>query len=79
MKNVDATLVRAYEKILDGTLPWGEEEALGLSDGAVGLSDNEFYQRLVPDDVKTQIEEASEQIAKGDISERSAKGLQVLS
>lgn len=75
MKNVDATLVRAYEKILDGTLPWGEEEALGLSDGAVGLSDNEFYQRLVPDDVKTQIEEASEQIAKGDISVKSAYGL----
>lgn len=75
MKNVDATLVRAYEKILDGTLPWGEEEALGLSDGAVGLSDNEFYQKLVPDDVKTQIKEASEQIAKGDISVKSAYGL----
>ena len=75
MKNVDATLVRAYEMILDGTLPWGEEESLGLSDGAVGLSDNEFYQRLVPDDVKKQIEEASDAIAKGDISVKTAYGL----
>lgn len=75
MKNVDATLVRAYEKLLDGTLPWGEEESLGLSDGAVGLSDNEFYQKLVPDDVKKQIEEASDAIAKGDITVKTAYGL----
>lgn len=75
MKNVDATLVRAYEKLLEGTLPWGEEESLGLSDGAVGLSDNEFYQKLVPDDVKKQIEEASDAIAKGDISVKTAYGL----
>ena len=75
MKNVDATLVRAYEKILDGTLPWGEEESLGLSDGAVGLSDNEYYQKLVPDDVKKQIEEASDAIAKGEITVKTAYGL----
>lgn len=75
MKNVDATLVRAYEMILDGTLPWGEEESLGLSDGAVGLSDNEYYQKLVPDDVKKQIEEASDAIAKGEITVKTAYGL----
>ena len=72
MKNVDATLVRAYEMIQEGTLPWGQEEALGLSDGAVGLSDNEFYQKLVPEDVKVKIDEASDAIARGEISVKSA-------
>ncbi|MDE7331479.1 MAG: BMP family ABC transporter substrate-binding protein [Lachnospiraceae bacterium] len=75
MKNVDATLVRAYAMMQEGTLPWGTEEALGLSDGAVGLSDNKFYQELVPEDVKTQIVEASDSIAKGEISVKSAYGL----
>ncbi|GFI15600.1 BMP family ABC transporter substrate-binding protein [Lachnospiraceae bacterium] len=75
MKNVDATLVRAYEMIQEGTLPWGQEEALGLSDGAVGLSDNEFYQKLVPEDVKVKIDEASDAIARGEISVKSAYGL----
>lgn len=75
MKNVDATLVRAYEMIQEGTLPWGQEEALGLSDGAVGLSDNEFYQKLVPDGVKVKIDEASDAIARGEISVKSAYGL----
>ena len=75
MKNVDATLVRAYEMIQEGTLPWGQEEALGLSDGAVGLSNNEFYQKLVPEDVKVKIDEASDAIARGEISVKSAYGL----
>ncbi len=75
MKNVNATLVRAYEMIQEGTLPWGQEEALGLSDGAVGLSDNEFYQKLVPEDVKVKIDEASDAIARGEISVKSAYGL----
>ncbi len=75
MKNVNTTLVRAYEMILDGTLPWGEEEQLGLMDGAVGLSDNEYYQKLVPDDVKTKIAEASDKVAGGEIEVTSAFGL----
>lgn len=75
MKNVNTTLVRAYEKILDGSLTWGKEEQLGLADGAVGLSDNEYYQKLVPEDVKTKITEASDKIANSEITVTSAFGL----
>lgn len=75
MKNVDKTLVRAYGLYLEGKLPLGQEESLGLSDDAVGLSDNEYYQKLVPDDVKTAIEDAKSKIIAGDIQVTSAYGL----
>ena len=75
MKNVDKTLVRAYGLYVDGKLPLGQEESLGLSDEAVGLSDNEYYQKLVPDDVKTAIDDAKAKIIAGDIQVTSAYGL----
>lgn len=75
MKNVDKTLVRAYKKILDGSLKWGAAENLGLKEDAVGLSNNEFYNKLVPDKVKTSIDDAKKQIISGDIKVTSAFGL----
>jgi basic membrane protein A len=75
MKNVDNTLVRAYEKIIDGSITWGAAENLGLQDNAVGLSDNEFYQSLVPEEVKTSIAEATSKIISGEIEVTSAFGL----
>lgn len=75
MKNVNTTLVRAYTMMLEDTLPWGEEEQLGLTDGAVGLSDNAYYQKLVPEEVKTAINEATDKIASGEVTVTSAFGL----
>lgn len=75
LKNIDKTLVRAYGLYVDGKLPLGKEESLGLADEAVGLSDNEYYQKLVPDDVKKAIEDAKSKIASGEITVTSAYGL----
>lgn len=75
MKNVDKTLIRAYEKIMDGSITWGAAENLGLNEDAVGLSDNEFYQALVPDTVKASIKEATDKIISGEIQVTSAFGL----
>ena len=75
LKNIDKTLVRAYGLYVDGKLPLGKEESLGLADEAVGLSDNEYYQKLVPDDVKKAIDDAKTKIASGEITVTSAYGL----
>ena len=75
LKNIDKTLVRAYGLYVDGKLPLGKEESLGLPDEAVGLSDNEYYQKLVPDDVKKAIDDAKTKIASGEITVTSAYGL----
>lgn len=74
MKRVDNSLVRAFQMIEEGTLPWGQEETLGLADGAVGLSENEYYEKLVPEDVRNDIQDAADKIISGEITVDTAFG-----
>ena len=74
MKRVDNSLVRAFQMIEDGTLPWGQEETLGLADGAVGLSENEYYEKLVPEEVRNDIQDAADKIISGEITVDTAFG-----
>lgn len=74
MKRVDNSLVRAFQMIEEGTLPWGQEETLGLADGAVGLSENEYYEKLVPEEVRNDIQDAADKIISGEITVDTAFG-----
>ena len=42
MKNVGDSLYRAIKLHLDGTLPYGQAEALGIAEGGVGLAYNKY-------------------------------------
>ncbi|MER3437275.1 MAG: BMP family ABC transporter substrate-binding protein [Chloroflexota bacterium] len=66
-KNVDNSLFRALKLYLDGQLPFGKAEPLGLAEGGVGLSKNEQYNKLTPDDVKARIDQAEQDIINGKI------------
>ncbi|MCB0168280.1 MAG: BMP family ABC transporter substrate-binding protein [Anaerolineae bacterium] len=67
MKNVDNSLYRAIDLHLKGELAYGQIEALGISEGGVGLARNKFYDELTPDDVKTLVDEAEKKILDGEI------------
>jgi basic membrane protein A len=67
MKNVDNSLYRAMEMYIEGTLPFGEAEALGVAEGGVGLAKNEYYDEMTPDDVKAKIEEVEQMLIDGEI------------
>ena len=68
MKNVDNSLYRALTMYVDGTLPFGEAEALGVAEGGVGLAYNKFYNDMTPDDVKAKIEQAEKDLLDGKIT-----------
>jgi basic membrane protein A len=68
MKNVDNSLYRALKMHLDGTLPYGKAEALGVSEGGVGLAYNEYYDANTPDDIKAKIEQAETDLTSGKIT-----------
>lgn len=74
MKRVDNSLVRAFGMIQDGSIKWGAAETLGLKEEAVGLSDNKYYQQIVPQDVRTAISDASKKIISGDLKVSTAFG-----
>lgn len=72
LKRVDMSIYRAIDLLIKGELKWGEEEALGLKEGAVGLAKNEFYEKLVPEDIKNKIENIEKEIIEGNIEVKSA-------
>lgn len=67
LKNVDNSLYRAMKMFIEGTLPFGEMEALGVAEGGVGLAKNEYYDRLTPADVKEMIEQVEKDLLEGKI------------
>lgn len=67
VKNIDQAILLSVKKHIEGTLPYGEVEALGLKENAVDIVDNEFYQSIATDEVKTKISELKESIKSGKI------------
>jgi basic membrane protein A len=67
MKNVDNSIYRGIKMHLDGTLPYGSAEALGIAEGGVGVAYNENYNKLVPEEMRNKIKAIEDQILAGKI------------
>jgi len=68
MKNVDRSLYRAIKLYLEGSLPGGRAEVLGIENGGVGVADNENFQKLVPEEFRDTVKELEEKIVSGEIT-----------
>ena len=75
VKRVDNTVKLAVERYMEGTLAFGTGETFGVTDGAIGLADNKFYQQNVPEEIRTRIAELEEKIINGEIVVDTAYGL----
>jgi basic membrane protein A and related proteins len=67
-KKVGQSLYLALEATIEGTQEYGTMVLLGLADGAVGISKNEYYERIVPAEVQGEIIALEEQIGSGEIN-----------
>jgi basic membrane protein A len=67
MKNVDNSLYRAIKLYLEGELPVGRAEVLGIKNGGVGVADNENYRELIPEQFREKIKELEDKILSGEI------------
>lgn len=72
LKNVGASLYRALEMHLAGTLPYGEVENLGIEENGVGIADNENFRAIVPQVFIDQIRDAEQKIKAGEITVETA-------
>lgn len=75
LKRVDNTLLRAVDMYMDGKLPKGKTENLGLKEKALGLAENSYYEKLVPQDIRTKMDEVQKKVASGKIKIDSAYGM----
>lgn len=74
-KRVDNSLVRAIDLHLKGELPWGKAESLGIKEGAIGICDNEYYKKNVPEDIRNYVKDLESKILSGEIKVDSAMGM----
>lgn len=74
MKNVDNSLYRAFELYLNGELPLGTAEALGIAEGGVGLAYNDIYEESTPENVKELIAAVQEAVLNDEITINTAFG-----
>lgn len=66
-KKVGESLFTMLEATIEGTAPYGTTVLLGLEDGAVGISKNSYYEAVVPEEVRAEVEEIQAQIEAGEI------------
>ena len=72
----DITAETIIDKIMDGSLAWGEYEVWGLSENVVSLAkDNPNYESIFTDEMKKQLEETQQAIVNGEIEVHTAIGV----
>ncbi len=75
IKNIDKAILRAVKMHQEGTLEYGKYEVLGFAEDGIGLAKNEFYNELVTDEIKAQMEEIEAKLSNGEIEVGTAFGL----
>lgn len=71
LKRVDLALYNACEAFLDGTLEYGVLRQLGISDGMIGIVENENYERILSEENREIVSELMAGINDGSIQVKS--------
>lgn len=74
LKNVDESILRAVGLEFEGKAPYGEVENLGIAENGVGIADNQYYQKLVPEAVRNEVKDLADKILSGEIKVDTAFG-----
>jgi basic membrane protein A len=72
LKNVDAGLFRAAQLDAKGELKYGAGESVGIAIDAVGVADNENYQKFVSKEIQDLVKAAAEKVKKGETTVETA-------
>lgn len=75
MKKVGVSIERAVGMAIEGTLPYGSLEVVGVKEGVTGIALNDHYADLVPDEVVQAESEAEKNIVEGNIEVSTALGM----
>jgi basic membrane protein A len=74
LKNVGNSLIRAIKLDLEGKLAYGSAESLGFAEGGVNLVKDAHYEEMLPEDIRTKIDELEKDIIDGKIVVDTALG-----
>lgn len=74
VKNVDDSIVSSIKLHINGELNYGKGEILGLKENGVSLVENQYYEEIVPKEIRNQLEEIKDRIINGEIEVDTAFG-----
>lgn len=66
LKRVDTSVYEMIKKICEGT-QLDKVTHFNVANGGISMADNEYYQQMVPEEIRNKVEEAAKAIASGDI------------
>ena len=80
--HIVTSVIKAYYNMVSpivaevgaGTAEWGTHSKIPYADGGVTLADNEFYQAIVPEEIRTQLTEIADKMIAGEIEVSTAYG-----
>lgn len=76
VKYIDQALLRAVKRHVEGTLPYGTHEEMGIKEAGVGLAENSYYTKLLPESAREQLKGIEQDIIDGKITVQSAFGME---
>ncbi len=72
IKNVGNAIYRAIVLDMNGELTYGTTETLGFAEGGVELVKDAHYEELVPEEIRTVVEDLEAKVISGEIEVKSA-------
>ena len=72
LKKMGDAVVESSNGLWDGTMSVGSNYSMGVAEGTVGLADNDNYQSLVSEEIRTQLTDITEKVSRGEIKISSA-------
>ena len=75
IKNIPQNAVNIVKKAMEGEVNYGVKEYYGLKEDAVGIADNEFYQKLMSEEDRQTIEELKDKVMNGEVELTETMGL----
>lgn len=74
LKNVGNSLLRAIKLDMEGKLEFGMSEKLGFAEGGVELVKDAHYEEMVPEAIRTKVDELEQKIISGEIIVETSAG-----
>lgn len=75
IKNIPENALHIVQKAMDGEVNYGKKEYYGLKEGAVGLAENEFYEKLMSEEDRQTISDLKEKVMNGEVELTETMGL----
>lgn len=74
LKNVGNSIYQAIQLDMEGKLEYGKAESFGFAEGGVEIVKDAHYEEMLPEEIRTKLDELEQKIISGDIVVDTAIG-----